>query len=516
MFLSLLLAFLFVCTLRALRPSAPFSALPLPPGPRTSWFQRSVTSLYPWITYAKWKEIYGDVIYIRLLGNPMLVLNSVQAVNDLLDKRGHIYSSRPVRPMVVDLIGWDWSFSTMAYGDRWKRHRNLFQRHFRQNVPSHYQNLQLKEAHTFLRALLDDPGSFRYLTRRTALAVVLNLIYGQQVAERGDEHVDVADAALAGLTSAGIFGTYLVDYIPVLRHIPAWFPFATFKKNAMRWRELSRKMVERPYDVTKEMLRKGQATPCFVAQELENVVLGLEAEEEETIKNVAATAYAGGSDTVVSIVLSFFLAMTCQPGAQKLAQEEIDRVIGGDRLPTLADRPHLPLIVSSLSSLIQSLCFELLRWNPVTPLGIAHHLTEDDEYNGYQIPRGTTVIPNVWAIFHDPEAYPDPMKFKVDRFIAAENNALAGVNEPPDAIFGFGRRACPGRFIGMDFIWIVVASLLATYNVSKAVDENGQVIEPEVEYTSILISHPKPFKCRIIPRSENARMLIEQTRDMAI
>ncbi|KAJ3570255.1 hypothetical protein NP233_g4534 [Leucocoprinus birnbaumii] len=450
----------------------------------------------------------GDLIYIRLLGNPVLVLNSAQSIDDLLNKRGHIYSSRPIRTMIVDLIGWNWSFSTMAYGQRWKRHRNLFHRHFRQSVPTHYQLLQLKEAQTLLRTLLVDPESFRYLTRRTALAVVLNLIYGQQVAERGGEHVDVADAAIAGLTSAGIFGTYLVDYIPALKHIPAWFPFAKFKRNALKWRELNRRMVDNPYNVTKEMLRQGKATPCFVAQELENIALGLEAEEEETIKNVAATAYAGGSDTVVSIVLSFFLAMTCHPEAQKMAQQEIDRVIGNDRLPTLADRPHLPLI--------DSLCFELLRWNPVTPLGLAHYLTEDDEYNGYQIPKGTTVIPNVWAVFHDPETYPDPMSFKVDRFLDTEGNARAGINEIPEAIFGFGRRACPGRFIGLDFVWIVVASLLATYNITKAVDENGNVIEPKVEYTSILISHPKAFKCRISPRSENARMLIEQTKDMVI
>ncbi|KAF9452681.1 cytochrome P450 [Macrolepiota fuliginosa MF-IS2] len=507
MFFSFLLAFLLLLFLVLLRISTPVYSLPLPPGPRTSWFQRSVTSLYPWVAYAKWKEIYGDLIYIRLLGNPILVLNSAQAIHDLLDKRGHIYSSRPIRPMVVDLIGWDWAFSTMAYGERWKRHRNLFHRHFRQSVPAYYQTIQIKEAHTFLRTLLDDPDSFRYLTRRAALAVVLNLIYGQRVAERGDEHVDVADTAIAGLTSAGIFGTYLVDYIPALRHVPIWFPFATFRRNALKWRELSRRMVEEPYKVAKEMLAR-VATPCFVTQELENMTLGLEAEEEETIKNVAATAYAGGSDTVVSIILSFFLVMTCYPEAQKLAQEEIDRVIGHDRLPILADRPCLPLI--------QSLCYELLRWNPVTPLGIAHYLMEDDEYNGYQIPKGTTIIPNVWAVLHDPEIYPDSMAFKIDRFLDVEGNALAGINEIPDAVFGFGRRTCPGRFIGLDFVWVVVASMLATYNISKAVDENGQLIEPEVEYTSILISHPKPFKCRITPRSENARLLIEQTKDTVI
>ena len=47
---------------------------------------------------------------------------------------------------------------------------------------------------------------------------------------------------------------------------------------------------------------------------------------------------------------------------------------------------------------------KLLRWNPVTPLGLAHYVSQDDEYQGYRIPKGTTVLPNVWAILHDPYA----------------------------------------------------------------------------------------------------------------
>ena len=53
--------------------------------------------------------------------------------------------------------------------------------------------------------------------------------------------------------------------------------------------------------------------------------------------------------------------MTMYPEVQRKAQAEIDRVIGSDRFPTLDDQPNLPYI--------DALMKEVLRWNPVTPLG---------------------------------------------------------------------------------------------------------------------------------------------------
>jgi cytochrome P450 len=73
-------------------------------------------------------------------------------------------------------------------------------------------------------------------------------------------------------------------------------------------------------------------------------------------------------------------------------------------------------------------------------MGLAHFATEDDEYQGYRIPKGTAVLPNVWAILHDASIYPDPLTFDAARFVDRKSNALAGINELPDAAFGFGRR----------------------------------------------------------------------------
>lgn len=90
----------------------------------------------------------------------------------------------------------------------------------------------------------------------------------------------------------------------------------------------------------------------------------------------------------VSVILSFFLAMTLYPDIQRRAQEEVDNVTGGTRLPTYEDRDKMPYV--------NGLVYECLRWNPVVPLGLAHTSTKEDIYNGMRIPKGTTLFANVW------------------------------------------------------------------------------------------------------------------------
>jgi cytochrome P450 len=96
-----------------------------------------------------------------------------------------------------------------------------------------------------------------------------------------------------------------------------------------------------------------------------------------------------GADSTSSLISSFVLTMTLYPEIQKRAQDEIDRVVGRDRLPTFEDRAELPFL--------ECIMRELYRWNPAAPMAVTHRLMKDDEYEGYFIPGGTTVIPNIWS-----------------------------------------------------------------------------------------------------------------------
>ena len=87
---------------------------------------------------------------------------------------------------------------------------------------------------------------------------------------------------------------------------------------------------------------------------------------------------------------TFFLAMVLRPGVQHKAREEIDRVVGDGRLPSVKDRGNLPYIEAVLK--------EAFRWHPIAPMGLPHLVTEDDVYQGYLIPKGAIIIPNLWFV----------------------------------------------------------------------------------------------------------------------
>ena len=78
------------------------------------------------------------------------------------------------------------------------------------------------------------------------------------------------------------------------------------------------------------------------------------------------------------------IAMSLYPEVQRKAQEELDHVVGPDRLPEFSDYNDLVYI--------HAITLEAMRWMVVFPLGVSHSVTEDDNYMGYSIPKGTTII----------------------------------------------------------------------------------------------------------------------------
>lgn len=82
--------------------------------------------------------------------------------------------------------------------------------------------------------------------------------------------------------------------------------------------------------------------------------------------------------------------MSLHPEIQRKAQEEIDRQVGMTRLPAMSDRPKLPYI--------EALLQEILRWHPIVPLSLPHMNDEDFIFKGYLIPKGSTLLPNVWRV----------------------------------------------------------------------------------------------------------------------
>ena len=110
----------------------------------------------------------------------------------------------------------------------------------------------------------------------------------------------------------------------------------------------------------------------------------LRAQETERFSDDAAGYISGslleaGSDSTSSILYGFIQALLVWPEVQKKAQDEIDQIVGSDRLPTMEDYPQLPYIRCCIK--------ESLRWMPTVILGVPHAVIKDDVYNGYTIPK---------------------------------------------------------------------------------------------------------------------------------
>ncbi|KAJ7492718.1 cytochrome P450 [Mycena latifolia] len=401
----------------------------------------------------------------------------------------------------------------MRYSDWW---RKTFHQYFQPRAVPGYHPIQLRATRTLLQQLSKNPTRFAHHIRQHAGNVILRVAYGYEIKPDNDPYVALADEAMKGLTQAANAGSFLVDFLPVLKYVPSWFPGASFKRKAKRWAKSSLELRDSPFEALKVSIGEGTAIPSFAADNLKRLRKSETPfpDQEIVIKNCAGIAYLAGSDTTVAVVLTWILAMVLNPDIQAKARAEVDAVVG-NRLPefvcsahnrsppihAVGDRPSLPYVNAMLD--------ETLRWGPVTPLALPHMNVSDDEYKGFYIPSGTTIVGNAYAILHDAKMFPKPHEFIPERFLQQEGK------EPPirseTVAFGFGRRICPGRYLALNSAWIAIVSILKVYNIDKALDPDGKYVVPEVDFTMGTVSHPKPYKCSFTIRSPEALELIQST-----
>ncbi|PPQ74502.1 hypothetical protein CVT24_000114 [Panaeolus cyanescens] len=491
-----------------------------PPGPKPRFITGNAKDIpheRHWIGFANWTKKYGSgFIYFTVFRTKFLVINDYKVAFDLLDKRSTIYSDRP-KSVMIDLIGWGFNMTFFNYGERWKEHRRVMHQNLNNRAVREWRQLQSDVTHKFLKKLVANPNDWLYRIEQYALplpfspfegslpdhsmtgSAIMKFTYGYELKEK-DEYMPTVKKAITALTTSQGIG-FMVDKIPLLQYVPAWVPGTQFKKFAKDYRPYCEAILEGPFKDTKERWAAGTAPDSYVTRLLEGFGgAKISQEKEEVVKDSSAVLYAAGTDSTYSILSSFFLACTIHPEAHKKARDEIDRVVGTDRLPDFGDRESLPYV--------EALVKELYRWNPAAPLGPSHQILVDDEYEGYFIPAGTIIHPNIWAMTHNEEMYPDSLTFNPDRFLGLDEVTAKEI-DPKNFIFGFGRRVCVGQYFADQQIWLAVACLVATFDIRKAKDQSGKEITPVPNYPSF-VGKPDPFPCVVTLRNTNAAKLIDE------
>ncbi|KAI0056348.1 cytochrome P450 [Artomyces pyxidatus] len=476
---------------------------PLPPGPKP-WPVlgniKDLTAKEFWLPATQWAKQYGDIVYLHVFGQGLVFLNSFDVANELMEKRGAIYSDRAPLVMAGELCGAGHMVAFTRYGPASRRQRRLMALGLsRATVPS-YHPLITASTRKFLRTLFAEPGNHLGAVRRYAGGLNLNVVYGLEVTRTDDPYlmkVEGATDLLANEVTAG-GGLWLVDIFPFLKHLPDWFPGAGFKRKAAVWKKDIVDSVDYPYDAVKANVRAGTAVPSFCSTLLQQP--SLTELDEFDVKWTANSMYAASMDTTITLTQHFLLAMLAYPQHLARAQAELDAVLGPGpgRLPRFEDRPALPFI--------DAIFAECMRWGVPVPLGLPHRLMEDDVFQGKFIPKGSLVFANIWAMLRDPAVYPDPERFDPERFLTKVDDATARRRDPRAYVFGFGRRRCPGVHLVESSVWLMLASMLATLDIRKP----AGAPDPVPVFDNTVFRNPDPFPVELVPRSEQARRLVEE------
>lgn len=331
-----------------------------------------------------------------------------------------------------------------------------------------------------------------------------------------DQLVTLIERFAHGFVDIVTPGTWAVDMFPVIKRLPTWFPGTGFRQTldsvSRMWNELK----DIPYEMARDQMAKGSHIPSFVSRAVEEMVdasqspklsadpstgIRSEAAQVDAIKETAAIMHLGAAETTTTSLTVLTLAMIKFPEVQRRAQEEIDRVVGTDRLPGFEDQSELPYIEAVLT--------EMLRWFPALPMSFPHVTSEDMVLQGYDIPKGSTVLPAVYWFTHDPASHPEPDVFDPERFIAPRSEP-----DPRQVIFGYGRRVCPGRYFADASLYINVARMLAAFKISKDTDAEGNEIEPVLGTEPGLSVRLTPFPYKLVPRSEKHADLLREVSEV--
>ncbi|XP_038044902.1 cytochrome P450 2U1-like [Patiria miniata] len=169
--------------------------------------------------------------------------------------------------------------------------------------------------------------------------------------------------------------------------------------------------------------------------------------------------FVGGTETTSSTLCWALLYMLAHPEVQSKVQREIDEVVGRNRLPRIADKPEL--------SYTEATIMEVQRIASVGALGVPHMFSQDTSIFGYDMPRNTILISNLWAVSRDPNLWPEPEKFRPERFLDGDGKVRLPEEHLP---FSTGRRVCLGEQLAKMELFIFFSFLLHQFTFKKPED----------------------------------------------
>ncbi|KAL9961432.1 hypothetical protein ACROYT_G030370, partial [Oculina patagonica] len=376
------------------------------------------------------------------------------------------------------------------YSPKWKLHRKIVVSALRIYTTSvlNQGSAINDEFDLLLKRICSRKGQPHDITKEIRLAVtnvICMLVFGSRY-ELNDLQftnlLEITDGILKMLASGSV-----VDAFPWLR----FFPFKSIQNLKEKCTErdelfgriyrehVEANRVDNPQDLTDALLKAKKE-----AEDEDSTVKGFLTDQHLIM--TMSEVFIGGMETTASTVCWALLYLIHNPDIQEMVHQELEQVIGPDRVPQLGDKGRLPYLEATIT--------ETLRISSVGAFAL-RKTTVDTTLQGYNIPKDTTVFANLWSLHHDPEVWDDPDEFRPKRFLDEEGSFV-----PPKADrflpFSAGRRVCLGESLARIELFLALARLLHSFKFENPPGCGLPTLEP---ITGLALM-PRPFNVCALKR----------------
>lgn len=435
---------------------------------------------------------YGPLIHIRLGSVPAVVASTPEMAKEFLKTHETFFSDRP-RMTAVDFLTYGSAdFSFAPYGPYWKFMKNLCMtellgsRILRQLLPvrqqeiSRFLQFMLKKAEA--GESVDVGGHLISLTNN----VISRMTMGQRCSDNEDEADEIRKIVKETAELTGKFN--FSDYIWFCKNMDLQGFGKRLKEVHGKFDSMMERIIKEHEEARELNKRTGNCDPM---KDLLSVLLDIAEDESseikltrENIKAFVLDIFAAGTDTS-AITTEWALAeLINHPNIMEKAREEIDSVVGKTRLVEETDIDNLPYL--------QAIMKETLRLHPTGPM-IVRQSTDTCTIGGYEIPAGTQLFVNVWALGRDSNHWDNPLEFRPERFLSSEGHGTNQLDVKGQHFhllpFGSGRRRCPGITLALQMVQPTLAAMIQCFE-WKVSGGNGSIEMEEGPGLTLPMAHP--------------------------
>ncbi|XP_020623002.1 steroid 17-alpha-hydroxylase/17,20 lyase-like isoform X2 [Orbicella faveolata] len=394
---------------------------------------------------ASLRKKYGTVYSMKVGSFKLVVAEDADSVKEVLVKRSADYAGRPPFHsfQLASLGGKDIIIGN--YGPAWKFHRKLFMAAIRQYLSDQ----QLVEERIFEQAgrllqYFEDQNGKDFDPACILMESVANVIgritFGKYFDSSHPDFEELLQLNIKGFTDTKTnTQNFVLDFFPAAKYFP--FPsYQSVQKLMGRIFEILRhqlKIQENDFDptakidsLTGSLLKERIAAENEVGSEDKASILS-----DESVINTMEDMFGAGYETTSTTLRWAIAYLVHHPHCQTEIQNQLDEVVGRDRMPGLGDRPHLPLL--------QATIMEALRLGNVAEAALPHYTMKDTSLAGYRVPKDTVVLVHLMNVHLDPNFWENPNSFNPHRHIDADGQLIT--NSGNFLPFSAGRRVCAGE-----------------------------------------------------------------------